>query len=160
MGDLDGFLQTPPGLRFAFAVKVKIGPVQDLGVTAAGHRRVIDILGGEVEGPRLHGTILAGGADWQVVRPDGTIAVEARYTIAADNGGLIYVRNNGLRVLSPEQLAAMARGETLDPASYYFRTTPRFETSEASLRWIENAIFVGVAARSADRVAIGFHQVL
>lgn len=160
MDDLDRFLAAPPGLRFAFAVKVKVGPIQDFGVTAAGHRRVIDILGGEVDGPGLSGSILPGGADWQVVRPDGTIAVEARYSIAADNGGLIYVRNKGVRVLSPEQAATVARGGTLDPASYYFRTTPQFETSEASLRWIENAIFVGVAARSADRVAIGFHEVL
>ena len=66
MDDLDRFLAAPPGLRFAFAVKVKVGPIQDFGVTAAGHRRVIDILGGEVDGPGLSGSILPGGADWQM----------------------------------------------------------------------------------------------
>jgi hypothetical protein len=160
MASIDEFLARSPGLRFAFAVKVNVGPIQDFGVTAAGHRRVVDILGGEVSGPRLSGTIMPGGADWQIVRPDGVIAVEARYTIASDSGGLIYVRNDGIRVLSPEQGAAVARGEALDPASYYFRTTPRFETSQTSLRWIEDAIFVGVATRSGEQVAIGFHEVL
>ena len=82
--DVDRFISTAPRLDFAFAIKATVGPVQDLGQTARGHRRIIDILGGEVHGPRLSGEILPGGADWQIVRPDGTIEVVARYTIRAD----------------------------------------------------------------------------
>jgi hypothetical protein len=160
MTALDEFLSASPHLRFAFMVKVDVGPIQDLGVTSAGHRRVIDILGGTVSGPRLSGTILPGGADWQVVRPGGAIDVEARYTIRADSGAHVYVRNWGVRVASPEILAALGRGETVPPASYYFRTSPRFESSDASLRWLEERIFVGVATRAATGVAIGFHEVL
>ncbi len=160
MTDLDTFLSTSPGLRFAFMVKVKVAPMIDLGVTSAGHRRVIDILGGEVSGPRLTGEILPGGADWQIVRPDGAIHVEARYTIRAASGGLVYVRNDGVRVASPEILAALGRGEVVDPASYYFRTSPRFETADPALAWMQDAVFVGVATRAAAGVAIGFHEVL
>lgn len=157
---IDAFLATPPGLRFAFMVKVRVAPIQDLGVTSSGHRRIVDILGGDVTGPRLTGQILPGGADWQIVRPDGSIFVEARYTIRASDGGLIYVRNEGVRVAAPAVAAAMARGEAVDPGAYYFRTTPRFETSAPALRWIENAVFVGVATRAAAGVAIGFHEVV
>ena len=160
MPDLDAFLSTSPQLRFAFMVKVDVGPVQDLGITSAGHRRVIDILGGTVSGPRLAGTILPGGADWQVVRPDGAIDVEARYTIRAESGAQVYVRNWGVRVASAEVLAALGRGETVAPDSYYFRTSPRFESSDPALRWLEQAVFVGVATRAAAGVAIGFHEVL
>ena len=160
MDEIERFLATPPALRFAFTVRVKVGPIQDLGQTARGHRRIVDILGGEAQGPRFEGDILPGGADWQVVRPDGTIEVVARYTIRSKSGALVYVRNDGLRVASPEVLARMSRGESVPFDSYHFRTAPRFETAEPSLRWLERATFIGVAARTPDRVAIGFHEVL
>jgi len=158
--DIDGFISTAPGLRFAFAIKAKVAPIQDLGQTARGHRRIIDILGGEVRGPRLEGEILSGGADWQIVRPDGTIEVVARYTIKAKSGALIYVQNEGLRVATPEIMARMSKGERVPIDSYYFRTAPKFETADPSLKWIERALFIGRAARTPDRVAIGFHEVL
>lgn len=158
--EVDAFIATAPGLRFAFAIKAKVGPVQDLGQTACGHRRIIDIVGGEVAGPRLDGEILTGGADWQIVRPDGTIEVVARYTIRSASGATIYVQNEGLRVASPEILARMSKGELVPFDSYHFRTAPRFETADPSLKWLEQATFVGVAARTPDRIAIGFHEVL
>lgn len=158
--EIDAFIATPPGLRFAFAIKAKVGPIQDLGRTARGHRRIIDILGGEVAGPRLEGEILPGGADWQIVRPDGTIEVVARYTIRSRAGAMVYVRNEGLRVASPEILSRMSRGEAVPFDSYHFRTAPHFETADPALQWLERATFVGVAARAPDRVAIGFHEVL
>jgi hypothetical protein len=160
MSEIDDFIATAPGLRFAFAIKARVGPIMDLGQTARGHRRIIDILGGEVYGPRLTGEILPGGADWQIVRPDGTIEVVARYTLRATSGALVYVQNEGLRVASPEVLARMSRGELMPVGSYHFRTAPRFETAEPSLQWLERATFVGVAARTPDRVAIGYHEVL
>lgn len=160
MTDVDTFLATPPALKFAFRVKVVVGPIQDLGRTARGHRRIVDILGGDAAGPRFSGEILPGGADWQVVRPDGTIEVVARYTIRAASGALVYVQNDGLRVASPEIVARMSKGETVPLDSYRFRTAPRFETSDPALRWLETSTFVGVAARTPDRVAIGFHEVL
>jgi hypothetical protein len=157
---VDTFIATPPTLRFAFAIKARVGPIQDLGQTARGHRRIVDILGGEVHGPRLEGEILSGGADWQIVRPDGTIEVVARYTIRSNAGALVYVQNEGLRVASPDVLARMSAGEVVPFTSYRFRTAPRFETAYPLLKWLERTTFVGVAARSPDRVAIGFHEVL
>ena len=160
MDEIDKFVATAPGLRFAFAIKARVGPIQDLGQTARGHRRIIDILGGEVVGPRLEGEILPGGADWQIVRADGTIEVVARYTLRSTAGATIYVQNEGLRVAAPEVLARMSRGELVRRDSYHFRTAPRFETAEPSLKWLERSTFVGVAARTPDRVVIGYHEVL
>ena len=160
MTDIDTYLKTPPKLAFAFSVRVIVGPIQDLGQTARGHRRIVDILGGTAEGPRFQGEILPGGADWQIVRPDGTIEVVARYTIRSSSGSLVYVQNDGLRVASPEVVARMSKGEAVPFDSYRFRTAPRFETSDPSLSWLETSTFVGVAARTPDRVVIGFHEVL
>ena len=160
MTDVDTYLSTPPTLRFVFGVRVIVGPIQDLGQTARGHRRIVDILGGEAQGPKFSGTILPGGADWQVVRPDGTIEVTARYTIKASSGALVYVQNDGLRVAPPEIVARMSKGESVPLDSYRFRTAPRFETAAPALKWLETSTFVGVAARTPDRVVIGFHEVL
>jgi len=160
MSNVDAYLKTPPRLAFAFSVRVIVGPIQDLGQTARGRRRIIDILGGTAEGPRFQGEILPGGADWQIVRPDGTIEVVARYTIRSTSGALVYVQNDGLRVASPEILARMSKGELVPFDSYHFRTAPRFETSDPSLKWMEISTFVGVAARTPDHVVIGFHEVL
>lgn len=146
MSDIDTFISTAPALKYAFSIRAKVAPIQDLGTTARGHRRIVDILGGEVSGPRLEGEILPGGADWQVVRPDGTIEVVARYTIKARSGALIYVQNEGLRLQKGDEV--------------YFRTAPRFETADPALRWIETSLFLGKAFRAPDRVVIGFHEVL
>ena len=160
MSDVDTNLTTPPKLAFAFSVRVIVGPIQDLGQTSRGHRRIVDILGGTAEGPKFQGEILPGGADWQIVRPDGTIEVVARYTIRSTSGSLVYVQNDGLRVASPEILARMSKGEPVPFDSYRFRTAPRYETSDPQLKGMETSTFVGVAARTPDRVVIGFHEVL
>jgi hypothetical protein len=158
--DVESYLSIPPKLAFAFSVRVIVGPIQDLGQTARGHRRIVDILGGTAEGPRFQGEILPGGSDWQIVRADGTIEVVARYTIRSRSDALVYVQNDGLRVASPEIVARMSKGELVPFDSYRFRTAPRFETSDPSLKWLETSTFVGVAARTPDRVVIGFHEVL
>ena len=160
MSSIDAFVRTAPALRFAFAIRAKVAPARDLGRTARGHRRIIDILGGEVQGPRLEGEILPGGADWQIVRSDGTIEVVARYTIRSRTGALVFVQNEGLRVAEGATLEKLIAGEILPPESYRFRTAPRFETSEPSLKWMETSLFVGMAARAPDGIAIGFHEIL
>ena len=147
-----------PGLEQAFEVTATLGPLEDHGTTRVGHRRVVPIAGGRVTG-LIDAVILPGGADWQVIRPDGTIEVAARYTIRSAAGSLVYVQNDGLRVASPEILARMSKGELVPFDSYRFRTAPRFETSDPSLKWMETSTFVGAAARTPDRVVIGFHEV-
>ena len=151
---------TAPELRFAFEVSVEVQQPLDLGQTQAGHRRVIPIASGAVYGPRLQGRILPGGADWQLLRPDGTADLDARYTIRCDDGALISVVNRGVRHGPPEILAKLNQGETVDPASYYFRSAASFETSAPQHLWLTRAIFIGVGERYPDRVLIRFWELL
>jgi hypothetical protein len=150
----------PPELRFAFEIEVGVATPLDLGQTQAGHRRVIPIAGGSVSGPRLQGRILAVGADWQILRPDGTADLDARYTIQTDDGALIYVINRGVRHGPAEVLARLNRGEHVDPASYYFRSAASFETSAPQHMWLTRAIVVGVGERYPDKVVIRFWELL
>ncbi len=149
-----------PELQFAFEVAVEVQPPLDLGQTQAGHRRIVTIAGGTVSGPKLTGRVLPGGGDWQILRPDGTADLDARYTIQADDGGLIYVVNRGVRHGPSDVLARLNRGERVDPASYYFRSAASCETSAAEHVWLTRAILIGVGERYPDKVIIRFWELL
>jgi hypothetical protein len=150
----------PPRLEFAFEAAVELAPVQDLGLTPAGHRRIINITGGTVTGPRLTGRILPGGADWQVLRPDGTADLHARYTIEAADGALIYVQNVGYRHATGEVLARLMAGEIVPAEEYYFMATPRFETAAPAHDWLNHTIVVADAEREPATVRLRFFAVL
>lgn len=147
-----------PPLHFAFAAYVDIGTPQEIGETTAGRRRVIPIVGGQVSGPRLTGEVVPGGADWQLVRTDGTIDLVARYTVRAADGTLISVVNRGLRRASPDILARLTAGEIVDPALYYFRTTPSFTVAPGPHAWLADSIFVATGERQAKQVVIRFFE--
>jgi hypothetical protein len=95
------------GLEFAFDATVMVGEPLVLGATGVGVRRIVPITGGVVAGPAFNGVVLAGGADWQVMRDDGFTEIEARYTIKGEDGALIYVRNPGLRVAQADVIALL-----------------------------------------------------
>src|SRR5262247_1175530 len=133
-----------------FHVHAEVADIRHFGKTPYGDRRVIDITGGRVDGPKLKGRILP-GADWQIVCPDGTADLTARYGIETDAGARVLVRSDGLRHGPPDVLAAIARGEPVDPSSYYFRTAPRFETSAPQYAFLNRLI----AISSGDRRPTG-----
>jgi len=149
-----------PELRFAFEVAVEVGAPLDLGQTQNGHRRIIPIASGRVEGPRLNGRVLPGGADWQILRADGSADLDARYTIETTQGALIYVVNRGVRHGPPEVLEKLNRGERVDPSAYYFRSAATFETSAPECQWLTRAVVVGVGERYPDKVIIRFWELL
>ena len=129
-----------------FNIHAELADIRSFGQTPYGERRVIDILGGRVEGPRLKGKLLP-GADWQIVRPDGVTDLTARYGIETDDGARILVRSDGLRHGAPEVIAALGRGEAIDPSRYYFRTVMRFETAEPTLAWLNRILALATGAR-------------
>jgi hypothetical protein len=147
-----------PGLEHAFDVEVVLGALEDHGETRQGHRRVVPIVGGSVRG-LFDAEILAGGADWQIVRPDGTIEVDARYTARTPGGAHILIHATGVRSGPPEVLEALLRGEPVDPSAYYFRTVVTLEAAGADHAELQRAIFVASAVRSADRVTYSAYRV-
>ena len=148
-----------PRLEPLCHVAVKIGAPQLLGAVLTGERRIIPITGGRFEGAKMRGEILPGGADWQIVAADGTAILEARYTLRTDDGALIYVKNNGFRHGPPEVLAAIARGEQVDPIKYYFRATPTFETGDKKYAWLNRIICVCSGVRTKEEVLLDFYEV-
>ena len=142
-----------------FTIHAELADIRHFGTTPYGERRVIDILGGRVEGPRLKGRILP-GADWQIVRPDGVTDLEARYAIETDRGTRVLVRSDGLRHGPPEVIAALARGEAVEPSRYYFRTVMRFETADPTLAWLNRILALGTGAREKLAVRLDVYEVV
>ena len=127
----------------------------------AGRRvRIIPIVGGTVTGDRLSGKVLNFGADWQTILADGTAELDTRYSMETHDGALIDIRNFGFRHGPAEVIAALARGEAVDPSRYYMRTHPRFETGDERYAWLNRIICVGTGSRQADHVRITFFEVL
>jgi hypothetical protein len=146
-------------LQPLFRAEITLAAPQELGETPQGRRRIIGITGGRFAGERLSGRVLAGGADWQVIRPDGVANLDARYTLETSDGALIYVRNRGYRHGSPATMRRLAAGEAVDPSLYYMRTTPRFETGDARYAWLNRIVCVATGARHTDAVELEVFEV-
>ena len=149
---------TIPGLEPAFDVVVDLGPLEDYGTTRAGHRRVIPIIGGRITG-EVDAEILPGGADWQVLRPDGAIEVDGRYSARTSVGELLYLQVSGIRSGAPAVLEALLRGEAVDPGEYYFRTVVTIETSAPALAGLQRSLFVASCVREAATVRYTAYRV-
>jgi hypothetical protein len=146
--------------RYVFSLAIRIGAPIIAGDLGRGVRRIIPILGGEVFGDGIEGTIFPVGADFQVIRPNGFTELEAKYAFELDDGAIVYIENTGIRFGPKELLDRIAKGEIVDPAAIYFRSVPKFETGTEKYRWLMESLFIGVGARHPDRVEIDVHQVL
>jgi hypothetical protein len=146
--------------KYVFTITAHIGGVTSAGDIGSGIRRIIPIIGGEVRGEGISGKVCPFGADFQIIRPNELIELEAKYAFETDDGATVYVENKGMRFGPVDLLQKLKRGEPVDPKLIYFRTVPKFETGHEKYRWLMEYIFVGSAARHADRVVIDVHQVL
>lgn len=137
-------VQTPaaPELEFVMQLKVTLGESYSVGNTPRGRRNVVPITGGTFEGPKVKGTILSGGADYQMGSADGSrTEIEAIYSIKTDDGYYIHVRNRGI--------IASEKNEQGMP-SFYFRCAPQLEApADSPYAWMNNSLFVCAPAMSA-----------
>ena len=124
-----------PELEYVMQLKVTLGETYSTGPTQHGDRVVIPITGGTFEGPQLKGTIINGGADYQLGNQQlGRTEIEAIYSIKTDDGVYIHVRNRGI--------IRMGNGDDGKP-SFYFRAAPQFETDvNSKYAWLNNSLFL------------------
>jgi len=146
--------------RLLMTLQVSVGEPQRIGAVPLGTRAVVPVTHGHFEGPRLRGTVLPGGGDWTLLRRDGVLELDLRLTLRTEDGALVQLSSFGLRHGPPEVLAALARGEPVDPSAYYFRTTPRFETADARYGFLNRLLAVSSATRAADGPTYTIHEVL
>ena len=150
---------------FTFDVSVT-APIEAgtvIGLNSRGRRRIIPITGGTVTSHIAelpHGKVVNAGADFQIVVSETCADLDARYMLALDDGSSLFVMNRALRRGSKEDVAALIRGERVDPARIYFRCVPQFEVSDAKHQWLTESIFIGTGERAPDGVRIRIFEVL
>lgn len=150
-----------PRLAPLMRLEVEVGEVLTLGSVPQGERRCVAITGGRFEADDgWRGQVRPGGADWQLLRGDGVLEVDARYVLRDAQGALVQVVSQGLRHGPPEVIEALARGETVDPARYYFRTVMRFEAAAPHLAHLNRLLAVGFGVREARRVKLDVQRVV
>lgn len=150
---------TPPVLEHFCDLVVELSDIIELGDGRAGRRRIIPIVGGTVRGDRITGEILNIGADWQTVYDDGAAFLDTRYSMRTEDGAVIEIINVGYRHGPPEVIGAIARGEEVDPDTYYMRTHARLETGDDRYRWVNTMLFVGTGGRRKSTVEMSLFTV-
>jgi hypothetical protein len=147
----------PVELRELVLITIAVRPIVDLG----GGRRSVAFDGGTFEGrDGLAGAVLEGGVDWQRVRPDGVLEIDAHYTLQTETNEAIEVVSQGVRKASASVTARLTQGDQVDPSEYYFRTLVRLSTAAPRLNWLNDLIAVSTGERERDTVRIHVHEVL
>lgn len=155
----EGIAGAAPALEWLCTITAKVAPLVTLGATPSGERRYVPIVGGTVQGPELHGEVLAGGIDWQLARQDGTLEIAAQYVLKTADGALIEVQSTGYRHGPPEVMARMARGEAVGPEEYYFRTAMRFCTASPAWARLNSTLAVAKARREPGAAVLDVYLV-
>jgi hypothetical protein len=145
--------------RLLCVLDLTLGEVTLFGDTPYGTRRMVQVVGGSFEGPRLRGTVVGGG-DWSLVGSDGALRLDARSTLRTDDGALLYVSYRGIRHGPPEVMQALLRGDEVAPDRYYFRTAPAFETAAEKYAWLNRIVAVGVGERRPAGPRYTIHEIL
>jgi hypothetical protein len=146
--------------RPLFVMRLAVRPLQIVGAAPSAYRRVGVVFGGSFSGERLSGEVLEGGSDWQTLRGDGATTLNVRLVLKTKDDALIGMTYRGLRHGPPEVMARIDKGEAVDPASYYFRMAPMFETAAPTYDWINRIIAVGIGHRLADGPVYSVFEVL
>lgn len=111
-----------------------------------GRRVLFAAAGGRFDGPSLRGDVLPVGGDWTLFRPDGAMALDVRLTLRTHDGALVYMTYGGRWIVPPQLQADVADPVAryqIDPARYYFRTNPLFETGDERYAWLNDIVGVG-----------------
>jgi len=130
-----------------FTLSLTVAGMQPVGATPFGTRRIGLVAGGSFAGARLSGTVLPGGADWIMVRPDGVTTLDVRLVLQTVDGAAIGMTYRGLRHGPAAVMARLDRGEAVDASEYYFRTAVAFETAAPAYAWLNGIIAVGTGHR-------------
>ena len=147
--------------EYLFTIKIDVEiPLQMLGKTPYGERRIAKILGGSFAGDKLNGTVLPGGGDWLLHRADDVTQLDVRLTLQTDDAALIYMTYRGMRHGPAAVIDKLNRGEPVDPSEYYFRIAPMFETGADKYQWINKIIALGSGRRLPQGPVYEIFQVL
>jgi len=135
--------------KLLFEVTFNLKPGVEVGQTLAGKRTIYPVKDGFFEGPNLKGKVLPDGADWFLQLNETSNKIDVRVTLQTNEGENIYVTYQGYLNLNAD-------------GTYYFRTTPYFETSSKKLAYLNHTVSVGVGTivKLGETVSYKVYQIL
>lgn len=145
-------------MRFEASLKDPL----DIGDGAMGMRAIYDVTGGSFEGPRMNGIVIPSGGDWVTLNPAlGIISLDVRATLQTDDGANIFITYGGRLALPPERFTELfdTSNGPPDPASYYFRTAPTFETGSEKYSWLNTIQAIGIGQIMDGGVAYDLYEI-
>ena len=145
--------------RPLMVLRLVIASPQIIGTSPRINRLVGVAESGSFTGERLAGEVLPGGSDWQVVGDNGSTLLNCRLVLKTDDGELISIQYQGIRMNPPEVAARLAKG-TVDPDDYYLRIIPVFETASEKYGWLNNIVAVGIGDRQTHGPTYSIHEIL
>lgn len=146
--------------RPLFVLQLEVSALHAVGGPEGAPRRVGIVPSGRFEGERLSGVVLDGGSDWQTLRGDGATTLDVRLVLQSGDGALIGMTYTGIRHGPAEILARIARGEAVDPESYYFRISATFTTSDSRYEWLNRLLAIGTGHRIATGPIYSLFEIL
>jgi hypothetical protein len=146
-------------LESLFEIDVLVHEPLSVGATQNGEVRVVPFRGGSFRGVGLSGTVLAGGSDWQTVRPDGVLEIRAHYLLETDAGERIEVVSEGIRHAPSGVLEAIARGDSVPREQVYFRTFVRLRSAAPRLAHLNQRLALASGERKRDSVHLVVYAV-
>jgi hypothetical protein len=147
--------------RDLLVLEAVLAEPQMVTATPYGLRKIVPVLGGTFTGERLNGSIMpTGGHDWAMTRADGALVLDVRLVLETDDGAQILMTYRGIRTGTPAVLARIASGEYVDPAEYYFRIVPFFETGSEKYAWLNSIVCLGFGERVKAGPRYTVHEIL
>lgn len=127
-------------LDYLMTYRAELRDAVAIGQGPSGSRRIVDVLGGTFDGPRLRGEILPSGGDWLMVGSDGVLRLDVRVTFLTDDGAYLFVQYRGINIPSEEARGKRAAGRETEFGDAYFMTSPRFETGDPRYAWLNSIV--------------------
>ncbi|KAK5085263.1 hypothetical protein LTR05_004544 [Lithohypha guttulata] len=134
-----------------------------IGAGPHGDRSTVIFKGGRFEGPRLRGTILPGGGDWEIIRnhdDQQTAHLDTRYNLLTHDGATIYLQTTGTRTGKREVLEKLGQDESITADKFKMRLHMTMETGDSRYSWVNDGVFIASSGRNGDMVIYDAYEVL
>ncbi len=113
-----------------------------------GTKVVATVTGGSLVGPKINASAAEGVAagDWLTILPDGSFALDVRFSLKTDDGADIFVTYTGFGTRNEDGTASI-------------RTAPRFETGDERYAWLNALFTVAIGSTTPDGVEYDIYAV-
>ena len=129
-------------LESAFLMELSLDVSDQLD---AGHTSIAPVTGGTFGGPRLHGTVRDGGADW-ITQVSGHSSLDVRITLDTIDNEIIYMTYTGI----------VHRADS----GLYWRVRPIFQTASEKYDWLNHIVCIGKSKQITGKVAYDIFEIL